>query len=249
MASSVSSVEGSYKDRLVQLGKAGLSALYPHDFEYYSLSLELVDALGHTVDYFTFPVLPSSIEESVRETTNVRKTLGGVNVLKNPTFTPTTISITGDFGKRFKIIVGGQSIEFAGLSISKGNFTIDPLKAVRTFTQFSSFAKTGYGCIKVLESMKQKSKQLDENLKRPYSLYLYNPILGNNYQVEFESFRVSQNDKSNNMIPRYAMTLVSVAPLDSLLSRTSNLLSSVKNLAFSNLQKSANALARPIRGL
>lgn len=245
----LSDIEGSYDDRVSQLGKAALHALYPNEFEYYSLSLELVDFLGRTVDYFTFPVLPSNIEENVRELTNVRKTMTGINVLKNPTFTPSQITISGDFGKMFKVIVNGQSIQFAGLSISQGHFTIDPLSAVRTFTQFSSFAKTGYGCVKVVEAMKQKSKQLDTNSKKPYSLYLYNPILGNNYQVEFDSFKMGQNDKTNNMIHRYTMQFTSVAPLDTLLSRAANLKSAIKNLAFSNLQKSANQVAKNLSSL
>jgi hypothetical protein len=249
MATSISSVQANYQARLAQLGKAALHALYPNDFEYYSMSLELVDFLGNTVDYFTFPILPSNIDETTKELTNVRKTMTGVNVLKNPTFVPHPIVITGDFGKMFKVIINGQAIEFAGLSISSGHFSIDPLKAVRTFTQFSSFAKTGYGCIKVLEAMKQKSKQLDTNFKKPYSLYFYNPIFGNNYQVEFDTFKVTQNSKERNMIPGYTMQLTAVAPLDSLLSRTANLKSSVKNLAFSSLQKSANSAARNLRGV
>lgn len=245
----VTAIQGQFKDALTSLGKAGLNALFPKDFEYYSIALELVDDLNNTVDYFSWPILPSELTESVTELTNIRKTMTGVNVLKNPTFTPTQITIQGNFGRTFKIVVNNNPIEFAGLSIQNGFYNTDPVNGVRTFPSFSSFAKTGYGCIKVLEAIKNKSKQLDQRNKKPYKLFLYNPILGNNYQVEFNTFRHMQNEKTSNMIPNYMIQLTSVASLDNLLSVGQNLKSTAKSLAFSNLQKSANSVARNLRSV
>lgn len=245
----VQETEASFRSKLAQIGRAGLHALFPKDVEYYFLALELVDSQGFTVDYFAWPVLPDEIRETHNEITSVRKTMGGVHVLKNPTFNPRNIIIKGDFGRRFKLLLGGKTIEFAGFSLSmnNGRFSIDPPNLLENnIPQLSSFAKNGYGCIKILEAMKEKSKKLDNDLK-PFSLYLYNPILGNNYQVEFISFSHMQDENEYNMRPAYNMQLTAVAPLDSVLSRKANLRSVVKNLSLSNLQKTANSIASGIR--
>lgn len=244
------SLSADVQSRIIQVGKAGLNAIFPKEFNYFAISLELVDSRGRTVDYFLFPVNPSEIRETVREITNIRKTISGVSVLKNPTFIPSDIVISGDFGRNFKAIVNGQPFQFAGiqLSLNQGLFGSIKSDITRKYSQFSSIAKTGYGCVKVIEGIKDKSKGLDLDGK-PYSLYLYNPILGNNYQVEFVSFDHFQNDKNSNMIAKYSIRLQSVAPLDSLFSKLKNIKSTVKNLAFSALQKKANNIAKDLRGL
>jgi len=243
------SVELDYRNKVGQIGRAALHALFPNDIEYYFLAIELVDSNGNSVDYFAWPILPDEIRQTDQEITRVGKTIGGVSVLKNTTFVPKMISMRGDFGRRFKIILGGNPLEFGGFRLSQqsGKFSITPPNFLQNpIPQFSSFAKNGYGCIKVLQSIKDKSKQLDENGK-PFSVYLYNPILGNNYQVEFTNFTHMQDKNNYNMIPAYSMQLTAVAPLDSVLSRVANLTSTVKNLAISNLQKGANRVASNLR--
>jgi hypothetical protein len=241
--------EASFKSKVAQIGRAALNTLFPKDIEYYFLAIELVDSQGYTVDYFAWPILPDEISETQTELTNVRKTMGGVNVLKNPTFNPRQISIRGDFGRRFKLLLGGKPVEFAGFSLSmqNGKFTVNPPNILDSnFAQFSSFVKSGYGCIKVLESIKEKSKKLD-NDQKPFALYLYNPILGNNYQVEFTSFNQKQDKHEYNMRPMYNIQLTAVAPLDSVLSRKANLRAVIKNLSLSNLQKQANSISSGLR--
>lgn len=242
-------IEAEFKSRLSQIGKGGLNALFPSDFEYYLVALELVDSQNNTVDYFSFPVLPEEIRESHNEITNIRKTMTGVNVTKNPTFTPRQISIRGNFGRRFKLLLGGQQVQFAGfgLSIKNGALSVSgPGSLQEVIPQFSSFAKTGYGCIKVIEAMKEKSKKLD-NYQKPFSLYLYNPILGNNYQVEFNSFAHMQNQDTNNMIPAYNIQLTAIAPLSSLFSRGSSIKSALSKVTVGELQKTANNIARNLK--
>ncbi|HQF50625.1 MAG TPA: hypothetical protein PK588_07635, partial [Paludibacteraceae bacterium] len=46
------------------LGRGVLHQIYPNDFEYYMLALELVDGANNTIDYFVFPVMPSAIVKS-----------------------------------------------------------------------------------------------------------------------------------------------------------------------------------------
>jgi len=213
--------------------------------------LELVDSQGNTVDYFAWPVLPKDLREEQSEVTTVRKTIGAVYSLKNNTFTPSRISISGDFGRNFKILIGGQKIELAGFSASvqDGHFSISPPNLLdQKIPQFSSFAKTGYGCIKVLQAIKDKSKLLDP-YNKPYSLYFYNPILGDNYQVEVLNFSHFQDDDNHNMLPGYTMQLISVAPLDSLFAQVANIKSAIKNMSFSAIQKRANDIAHNVKNI
>ncbi len=246
---SLEATKSSFRSKLSQVGRATLNTLFPKDIELYMLSMELVNSQGQTVDYFAWPILPDEIRETNTEITNIRKTMGGVNVLKNPTFVPAQISIRGDFGRSFKILLGGQQIQFAGfgLSTSDGKFNITPPNTLENpIPQFSTFAKTGYGCVKLLEAIRDKSKKLDSDGK-PFSLYLYNPILGGNYQVEFNSFQQMQDKNHYNMFPAYNMQLTGIAPLDSVLSRRANIRSALKNLSIHNLQKTANTVASSLR--
>jgi len=240
---SLPAIEARYRDLRVQVGKSALNALFPKEFEFYMLAIELVNSQGETEDYFSWPILPEEIRDTSNEITRITKTIGGVNVVVNSSFVPTQIFIKGNFGRRFKVLINNNKIElfgfgFSNKKISKPNFTLG-------VPQFSSFAKTGYGCIKMLQSIKEKSKQLD-GYQKPFSLYLYNPILGDNYQVEFNSFTHSQ-DVGRNMIPNYSLQLSSVADLDSVLGKSGSMKSALKNLTISGLQRGANSIASAIR--
>lgn len=240
----MASIDQKFTDLVRNVGKATANALYPNDIPYYFLALELFDSKGKTVDYFAWPVLPDEIQESHVELTAINKTLGAVSVLKNTTFVPRSISIRGDFGRKFKVIINGQKFDFAGISttltrIKNKNFEVGK-------AQFSTFAKNGFGCIKTLERIKEKSKQLDNNQK-PHTLVLYNPILGNNYIVEFNNFDHKQDNGRYNMIPYYMLRLTAVASLDDIWSFKQRALQAVKNVSFGTLQKKANALASDVK--
>lgn len=238
-------VENQFIAQASSLGRALLSALYPSDIEYYMLALELVDSQGNTVDYFAWPILPDELSEVDLTLTNVRKTMMGVNVQKNQTFNPKSISLRGDFGRRFKILLGGNQVVFAGfgLSTTNGKFSItSPNFLSSEPPQFSTIAKTGYGCVKLLESIKDKSKQLDGH-GRPFSLFLYNPILGNNYQVEFVSFKHSQDKDHYNMYPNYNIQLIATAPFEQTLRQR------IKTLTVGFFQNRVNKLASNLRSL
>lgn len=242
-------VEEQFKSKLLQVGKAGMNALFPNDFPYYLVALELVDSQNNTVDYFSFPILPDEIRETQQEITNVKKTMSAISVQKNQTFVPIQISMRGDFGRRFKILLGNQQVQFAGFGLSIKNKVVSissPGSLQEIVPQFSSFAKTGYGCVKLIEAMKEKSKKLD-NYQKPFSLYLYNPILGNNYQVEFNTFTHMQDREKYNMIPAYNFQLTAIAPLNNLFSRGANLKSAIGNLTLSGLQKAANNIGNRLR--
>jgi hypothetical protein len=246
---STESVNRRYRSLLTTIGKAALNALYPKDFEHYFFSLELVDSKGRSVDYFAFPILPDTVSEEHNELTNIKKSMGGIISIKNQTFVPRTVAVKGTFGKKFKVLLGNKYVELFGLrfSINNGDFGVtgDPLGTLKKkYTQFSSFAKTGYGCVKIIEAIKDKSIQLDFNQK-PYSLYCYNPITGNNYQVEIKRFTHSQDKDTFNMIPNYTLLMTAVAPLESLVE--TNRFSSVKNLGINVLQRGVNVVVNDIR--
>lgn len=247
---SLESVHAQYIDHVRQFGKGALSALYPNDFTYSFLAIELVDSQGNIVDYFSWPVLPQEIVETHNETaTIIRKSIGGVHVSKNSTFVPRQINIRGTFGRSFKILLGQTKVEFAGFgfSMSNGKFKIsNPNFLSGDVPNFSTFAKTGYGCIKMLESMKDKSKQLDQ-FGKPHGLYLYNPILGNNYQVEVMNFRHWQDENAYNMLPAYSMQLTATADLSSIFGRING--TTFRNITFGSLQKAANSVASQLRVL
>ena len=102
---SVDSVNRQYINLVQQIGQAALSSLSPHDFEYYMMALELTDGSGRTIDYFAFPVLPTSIQKTEPKRTNIKQSNTGITVLNSTAFVPQQITIKGNFGKFFKIIL------------------------------------------------------------------------------------------------------------------------------------------------
>lgn len=188
------------------VGKKAISALYPNDFELYITSFELVNSDKETEAYFIFPVQPFSINEQNKPIQNIKKTAGGMTVLSSQTFSPTNTTIQGNFGRKFKFLLGTNLINFSA-------FLLKPFVTKPQFAQeFDPSIKTGYGCIKVLESIINKSNSLDSKNK-PYALYFYNLALGHNYLVKVTSFDFYQNQE-NNMIWHYNMSIKSLIPVE-----------------------------------
>ena len=50
-------------DFAAQMGRSALAAAAPHDFEYYLVALELTDGSGNTIDFFSFPIMPTRIRK------------------------------------------------------------------------------------------------------------------------------------------------------------------------------------------
>lgn len=227
-----------YKQLLEQLGHVGLNALFPNDFEAYICSLELVDSQGVIMDFFVFPVMPSGITETNSTLTNIKKTAGGITILKTDTFVPVDISLQGDFGRRLKILIGRNLIDARAviLSTSGGVYNKESLKqgAVQlTKAVFDSSIKTGYGCIKILQSIYDRAQAVDK-LGNPYKLFFYNMALGSSYLVEPMNLTLSQTYDSN-MIWKYNLQLKGVAPVDT----TINLSSLTRKSLTSSMQYGA----------
>jgi hypothetical protein len=236
------------------VGKAGRHALYPRDFEYYAISLELTDSNDNTIDYFLFPVMPKSIVKTESSRVNIKKSLTSINVINSKSFQPQDISIKGNFGRSFSMLIDPTfPITFKALSYSlrfgiysaldTGNeFSVKNLVGV-----FNPAIKTGYGCQKILQSIIDKARGTDKSGK-PFKLYLYNPALGENYLVVPGNtpLTFSQNENESNMIWEYSLNLIAISPLD----RSKNKIvsgSTVQLLAADNIQKGVNSVASTLR--
>ena len=225
MASAFKAVKDKYVNMLGQTGRAGLSAVFPYDFEYYMMALELTTYEGTTIDYLAFPVMPNSFSQSEPKRTNVQYTAGGVVALTTPSFTPKQISIRGTFGKDFKILVG-DTIKTLGknkYSIRAGKRTIEDLHNKNLKNRFQSFnteIKTGYGVIKLLQAIVDKANGVDENGK-PFKLNFYNMAMGESWVVVVPQggLVISQN-VGTNMVYDYALNLVAISPIKTTIKNT-----------------------------
>lgn len=206
-------IKATYTDLLIQIGRPALNARYPKEFELYMCALELIDQEGATLRYFIFPVMPSNIDESQPQITNIKKSLAGITVLSNPTFVPGDISLSGNFGRKFKVLLGVDYTDLiSSFSTQGGQLTSSSvIEGASDF--FDKRVKTGYGCCKILEEIIAESKAVDEKGVR--RLIFYNPALGNNYLVKPTSLRFSMSQESN-MIWNYSLNLKTIASLESL---------------------------------
>ena len=211
------SVSSEAKTLLRDLGRAGANALFPNDFEYYLVSMELVDSRGKTVDMLTWPVNPSSFNQSNPEITKIKKTAGGVTSLSSESFVPKKITMSGTFGRKFRLLLGSFSV---GDIIAQGNSIGGvPNSAVSTGArEFNVQVKNGYGTMKKVEKLCLLSNQLDK-YNQPYKLYFYNLMNNGNFLVEVSDFSMSQNESSSNMLWNYSLSLTGVAPIDQIVSR------------------------------
>lgn len=189
------------------IGRSILNTKYPKEFELYMCALELIDQEGTTLRYFIFPVMPSSIEEAQPQITNIKKSLAGITVLSNLTFVPGDISLSGNFGRKFRVLLGNNYEDLISSFKNKDNIS----KTLKTQV-FDSRIKTGYGCCKILEEIVAESKIIDEKGIR--RLIFYNPALGNNYLVKPTSLKFSMSQESN-MIWNYSLALKTIASLES----------------------------------
>lgn len=205
-----------YLDLYKSLGRSALHSLFPDDFEAYFIALELVNSNNETVEFFVFPVMVEQINEIEVTNINVKKTTGGIVALVDPTFIPVDVNISGTFGRRFRFMVGNSI--FNGASARFSNPSLG-LKIPNT--PFSVQIKTGYGSFKILESIFRAAKSLDEK-NNPYSLYLYNPAIGNNYLVAPVNL-TKQMNLEKNMIWSYNLSLRAIAPIANLQEKTNRL--------------------------
>lgn len=206
------------------IGGQALASLYPNDFEWYMVALELADSNDNTIDYLTFPIMPDSISKTEPTRTNIKKAMAGVTVLSTPSYSPQEINIKGSFGRQFKILINPKpsvSIDASSKSVSAGKYHLFDITKKSgsisglAFSNFNLNVKTGYGVMKILQAMISKSVGLDEKSGRPLRLYFYNMALGESYLVSIPPSGVQfSQDLSKNMVWNYNMTMIALAPLE-----------------------------------
>ncbi len=161
-----------------RMGQATLAALYPKEFSVNLIALELQDYTGASIDYFAFPIMPSQLQYDFKPINNLKKTLGGLVNVSSDSFDPQDITISGDFGRNYKLIslsggylpsMGGSNFTNKVDGINTQNATMKPdwsmayggfdLRQKRGVNVLSPLVKSGFGCIKLLEGICAKSQQ------------------------------------------------------------------------------------------
>ncbi len=192
---------------LDSIGRDNLHALFPNDFEFYAMSLELVDGQGNIKDSLFFPVLPESLSEGTQTIVSVTKSSSAVVSLFNPTFVPFNITMNGTFGRKFRILFGNTEVIASAINLRE-NVKRQGLQAANIF---NTKIKTGYGVTKVLQRMLEGAFDVDDQ-GRSNKLFLYNLAFNSNYLVEVVSYSFTQSDKSNNQYWDYSIQFKAIAP-------------------------------------
>jgi hypothetical protein len=224
-----------YSQLAKSIGKAGLHSMFPNDFEYYMVALELTTYYDDTIDYFMFPIMPKQLTKTENNRINVKNSASAVNVLMSKAFTPNELVIKGNFGRTFKILIDlnhRSAVKAYRFSINAGvrnAFDLDEGIVKRTYETFDPVIKTGYGCTKILQAIINKASAVDDK-GRPFKLYFYNPALGETYLVTPTTQPLSfvQNESQNNMIWEYTLNL--------------NILSEISGSIFNLLQSSTTSI-------
>lgn len=212
---SVQDAQNRLNDQLRIIGKVNLNANYPEEFELYLFAFELLDGDGRTMKYFLFPVNPSTFKQTDRPVENIQKTMAGLAVVSNATFTPKTIAINGNFGRRLRFLIGKNTISAVSKYVENQVQTFKKTKKFAkgkiTTQTFDTNVKTGYGSFKILSNIVQESKYVDNG--KPRTLLFYNLALGESYVVRVTEFSPDMN-QDTNMIWGYSLQMVAIAPAE-----------------------------------
>ncbi|WP_291911010.1 hypothetical protein [Chitinophaga sp. CB10] len=239
------SIENAVRYRAVlyeRIGKSALNVMYPNEFEYYVCALELVNANNKSLRYFIFPVMPSNLEEVQPKSTSVRKTLGGTVALSSNTFNPVDITLSGNFGRKFKVLLGSNFEDFvSAFKTPRGSSLVDKTQnAVRQI--FDNRVKTGYGCLKVMEEIITEADRIDRD--GPRFLIFYNLAFGTSYYVKPTSFKISMS-QDYNMIHSYNLSMKGIAPLSAIENPASRYRSlQMASMTQDHMDKTVNKLSR-----
>lgn len=223
-------------------GKEYLNNLYPEEFENYIIALELLDEKNNTLQYFIFPINPSSLDESKNRTVNIKQTLGGLAVLNSPAFVPVPVILSGNFGRKLKVVLGEKTEDLVSSFKAEDKFSWQSVgKGVRNI--FDKRVKSGYGCVKILEEICMSSFSMRDGQRR--KLILHNLALGNSYVVKPISFKAAQTQETN-MVWNYSLQLMGIAPLSAIKTPEEDAKIHNRLVADAWLQKEANAITNDI---
>lgn len=233
----------SVRQFITKIGQAGAHTLFPTEFEYYAVTLELTDSRGKSIEYLTFPVTPDNISYDDQTFVNIKKTLGGISSTDTSTNRPKRITMNGTFGRKLKLLTELNNAN-SGDSTKGGVFS--PIQdGLQSKTRLLNLRlKSGYGVTKILKSIVDKSSSLDE-YNNPLNLYLYFPVLGENYLIKINNFRLTQDITTSNMLWKYMLDITVLANLAEIRPRPTI----GKNLANDVVQKGVNLVLNKVRKL
>lgn len=232
-----------------QAGKWLLTQQNPNEFDYYMVAIELLKSDLTSSKYFVFPINPNSIEYNDNSLTKVTKTAGGVSVLKTSQFNIKDITLSGTFGKNFKVLIGNTFQDLTA-NFQQENSGDKKTKSALggVLDNFSASVKTGYGCTKVLEDILESSLKRDEYNGSQF-LVFYNLAFNQRFFVEFETKSFSQSLESN-MMWNYSVRFKVIGNVDNFIKSKNDSVKSIKQLTTDNfLQKSANTVYSKVSGL
>lgn len=250
MANIPQQISEDYGKLINTIGKSGLNALFPRDFEVYMMGLELTTSDGQLIDYLSFPILPKTYSQNEMVRANVKKTLNGISVISSKSFAPKQVSMSGDFGVSFKFLAS-QDKPAKGFLFSNDAGVYSALDTAskglkRLHIPFSPRIKTGYGIIKILQSIINKSTGLDDKGK-PFKLFFHNPTMGESYLVIPQANALTINTSvERNKIFSYTLNLNLIAPTDEVVGKSGL---NLKNLSSSLIQRSVNTVSKNVRRL
>jgi hypothetical protein len=234
------------KQRAVNLmaaaGRATLHSLYPNDFEYYACCLEVTNSKDEIIDTFTFPVMPSSININQNPLNTIKKTNTGVVSLFNPSFVPFNITISGNFGRKLRLITQSGIVPLNALR--KNVTKQEPLDGYEG-KEFDLQIKTGYGLCKILSKICDRAYTLDST-GNPYRIYFYNLAFNQAHMVEFPTITFTQ-DQGTNMIWNYSLSMKAIAPAYA--TRKTEKSSIINTLSSSVINQGLDALMGDIQGV
>jgi hypothetical protein len=238
-----------YTNLITTVGRAAAHTLFQNDIEHYMLAFELVNSQGDTIDYLAFPVMPKNISRVKQEITVIKKSFGGITALSSQGFIPINFTISGNFGRKLRLLIGNDNLTFAALRYSTRNgvYTknqVQPEGASKKPQAFLPEVKTGYGVTKILQSIIEKSNLVD-NDNKPLRLYFYNPSFGESYMIKASSIKFEQDASSSNMMWDYDFNFTAIAPLNEIESGTKKDLA--EDLSIESLSKAVNIYAADIR--
>lgn len=181
-------------------GRATLHSLAPDDFEYYACTLLLENSAGDMVKLFNFPVMPNSMSINKRPLVNIKKTARGYLDQFSTSFSGDTISMSGTFGRKFRLILQDE--------IKKPNsrdLKVSEEDKIFLKDTFDAKVKTGYGALKLMEKIIYQSTKLDKN-GYPHRLYFLNYAFNEMFFVEVTNWS-KQQSLENNIMWNYSIEL------------------------------------------
>lgn len=191
-------------DATIDFGKSAVHALMPDDYEYYLCSFELYNSKMDRKGFLSFVVMPDQITESYSPIQSIIKTNSGIVTTINNTFSPVNITISGTFGKKFRLVSNYKdpgSKQFKG---GGGKFSLN----LNLGSKFSVGVKSGYGLTKILNNILQHANKTDEYGK-PYFLIFNNYAFNTSYVINPMNFQFHQGYE-NNMIWYYSINMTAV---------------------------------------